>query len=103
MDARTVIGTQSRHARRRLLGSLAATATVVLLVGACGDSGSTSGTPAAESGIDSATATRLDAAIESAMTQASIPGALVGIWGPGGEYVTAHGVADKSTRAPMRL
>jgi D-alanyl-D-alanine carboxypeptidase len=35
------------------------------------------------------------------MTKASIPGAIVGIWGPAGYYVRAFGVADKATRAPM--
>ena len=36
------------------------------------------------------------------MTEASIPGAVVGIWGPAGDYVRAFGVADKATRAPMQ-
>jgi D-alanyl-D-alanine carboxypeptidase len=35
------------------------------------------------------------------MTSASIPGAVVGIWGPAGNYVRAVGVADKATHAPM--
>ena len=45
---------------------------------------------------------RLDAAVERVMTEAGIPGAIVGIWGPGGDYVRAFGVADKKTRAPMK-
>ena len=36
------------------------------------------------------------------MTEASIPGAVVGIWGPAGDYVRAFGVADKATHAPMQ-
>lgn len=32
---------------------------------------------------------------------AAIPGAIVGVWGPDGDYVKAFGVADKSTGAPM--
>jgi D-alanyl-D-alanine carboxypeptidase len=47
-------------------------------------------------------ATQLDAAIGQAMTDASIPGAIVGIWGPAGGYVRAFGVADKATHAPMQ-
>ena len=35
-------------------------------------------------------------------TEASIPGAIVGIWGPSGDYVRAFGVADKATQAPMQ-
>jgi D-alanyl-D-alanine carboxypeptidase len=45
---------------------------------------------------------RLDSAIAQAMADASIPGAMVGIWGPDGDYVRAFGVADKGTRAPMQ-
>ena len=52
--------------------------------------------------MDAATAQRLDAAIDQAMKAASIPGAIVGVWGPGGSYVRAVGVADKATAAPMR-
>ena len=36
------------------------------------------------------------------MTEASIPGAIVGIWGPAGDYVRTFGVADKATRSPMQ-
>jgi D-alanyl-D-alanine carboxypeptidase len=47
-------------------------------------------------------ADRLDSAIAEAMADASIPGAIVGIWGPDGDYVRAFGVADKATNAPMQ-
>jgi len=46
-------------------------------------------------------ADELDAAIETAMKEASIPGAIVGIWAPEGEYVKTFGVADEATGAPM--
>ena len=36
------------------------------------------------------------------MTEASIPGSIVGIWGPEGNYVRTFGVADKATDAPMK-
>jgi len=47
-------------------------------------------------------ARRLDAAINQAMTAAGVPGAIVGVWGPDGDYIRAFGVADKTTRAPMK-
>ena len=34
--------------------------------------------------------------------EASIPGAIVGIWGPAGDYVRTFGVADKATHTPMQ-
>jgi D-alanyl-D-alanine carboxypeptidase len=52
--------------------------------------------------IDSALAQRLDAGVNQAMAAAAVPGAIVGIWGPDGDYVRAFGVADKTTRAPMK-
>ena len=36
------------------------------------------------------------------MMEASIPGAIVGIWGPAGDYVRTFGVADQATRSPMQ-
>jgi D-alanyl-D-alanine carboxypeptidase len=52
--------------------------------------------------IDDALAHRLDTAINQAMTAAGVPGAIVGVWGPDGNYVRAFGVADKATQAPMK-
>ncbi len=52
--------------------------------------------------MNDALAHRLDAAVDQAMTAARVPGAIVGIWGPDGDYVRAFGVADKATRAPMK-
>ncbi|ORB29900.1 serine hydrolase domain-containing protein [Mycolicibacterium parafortuitum] len=46
---------------------------------------------------------RLDRTIEQAMIDAAIPGAVIGIRGPRGDYVRAFGVADKKTRAPMKV
>ncbi|PRC42986.1 serine hydrolase, partial [Mycobacterium sp. ITM-2017-0098] len=45
---------------------------------------------------------RLDRAVERVMADADVPGAIVGIRGPQGEYLRAFGVADKKTRAPMK-
>src|SRR3954469_14570636 len=47
-------------------------------------------------------ASRLDAAITATMTDMSIPGAVVGVWDPTGDYVRSLGVADKATEAPMQ-
>jgi D-alanyl-D-alanine carboxypeptidase len=84
----------------------------VLLLAASGCAGeptspqpSASAPPAsseAERPMTDALAQRLDAAINQAMTAAGVPGAIIGIWGPDGNYVRAFGVADKTTRAPMK-
>ena len=36
------------------------------------------------------------------MAEESIPGVIVGIWGPAGDYVRTFGVADKATTSPMQ-
>jgi D-alanyl-D-alanine carboxypeptidase len=64
--------------------------------------GSLTSSAEASAPLAAPTATRLDAAIGQAMTDASIPGAIVGIWGPAEDYVRAFGVADKATQAPMQ-
>jgi D-alanyl-D-alanine carboxypeptidase len=86
--------------------------TAVLLLAASGCAGeptppqpSASAPPAsseAERPITDALAQRLDTAVNQAMTAAGVPGAIIGIWGPDGTYVRAFGVADKTTRAPMK-
>ncbi|MFF0817533.1 serine hydrolase domain-containing protein [Rhodococcus sp. NPDC003318] len=91
-------------------GLVAAAAVGLLVAAGCADDStpdsttSTTGTTSAgeAAAMDSAVAERLDSAIEAAMAQASVPGAIVGIWGPDGNYVEAHGVADKATGAPMQ-
>jgi D-alanyl-D-alanine carboxypeptidase len=52
--------------------------------------------------MNDALAKRLDSAVNQAMTAAAVPGAIIGVWGPDGTYVRAFGVADKSTRVPMK-
>lgn len=51
--------------------------------------------------IDPALAQRLDAATNDAMKATNVPGVMVGLWGPDGQYVRAFGVADEATGAPM--
>lgn len=77
----------------------------ILFATACGSS-VTSG-PASTAGpqpapqLERAVAKQLDAAIDASMKSAAIPGAIVGVWGPDGDYVKAFGVADMATGAPM--
>jgi D-alanyl-D-alanine carboxypeptidase len=90
--------------------ALAVTAVLLLATAGCADEStsppSSATSPPASSvtakPVDDALAQRLDAAINQAMTAAGVPGAIVGIWGPDGTYTHAFGVADKTTRAPMR-
>jgi D-alanyl-D-alanine carboxypeptidase len=56
----------------------------------------------AEKPMNDAIAKRLDSAVNQAMSAAGVPGAIIGIWGPDGTYIRAFGVADKTTRAPMK-
>nr|WP_307787480.1 serine hydrolase domain-containing protein [Mycolicibacterium sp. S2-37] len=58
-------------------------------------------TAAAAPGLDADLVRRLDAAIDQTLATAGVPGAIVGVFGPDGEYVRAIGVADKATGAPM--
>jgi D-alanyl-D-alanine carboxypeptidase len=47
-------------------------------------------------------AAQLDTAIRKVMSQASVPGVIVGLWMPGkGQYVRAFGNTDKSGKTPM--
>src|ERR1700712_120939 len=81
----------------------AVTATAMVALAACSSTvPSTSGrsaTSSAQAGnpLVGAVSTQLDDAIGQAMTKVSIPGAIVGIWGPAGNYVRTFGVANKAT------
>jgi D-alanyl-D-alanine carboxypeptidase len=89
--------------------ALAVTMALLAASGCAGESrspqSSTSAPPASSEAakpVDDALAHRLDTAVNQAMTAAGVPGAIIGIWGPDGTYVRAFGVADKTTRAPMK-
>ncbi|WP_101946852.1 serine hydrolase [Mycobacterium sp. 3519A] len=87
------------------LCALAIAAALLLTTCGCGQSPPpqpTGSSPAPAKPIADALAKRLDAAVDQAMSAAAVPGAIVGIWGPDGDYVRAFGVADKATQAPMR-
>ena len=99
--------------RLRRRGFLAAVAVGLLVsLSACGSDSkapesSAAATPTSSSAdatreMDAGIAKQLDAAIDQTMTAASIPGAIIGVWGPEGRYVRAVGAADKATGAPMK-
>jgi D-alanyl-D-alanine carboxypeptidase len=90
----------------------AAVAAAAMVVSGCAGEPSSSPTssgappastsPAAAKDLAAPVAHRLDTAITDAMKAANVPGAIVGLWGPDGDYVRAFGVADKATGAPMK-
>jgi D-alanyl-D-alanine carboxypeptidase len=54
-------------------------------------------------GFSPATTRALALAVRNDMTDARLPGAVVGVWIPGrGSWVRAFGIADRSTGAPIR-
>lgn len=90
--------------------ALAVTAVVLVATSGCGDESapppsSTTG-PSSSSEVakpmNDALTQRLDTAVKQAMTAAGVPGSIIGIWGSDGTYVRAFGVADKTTRDPMK-
>lgn len=91
--------------RLALCGALAVTAALMMPVSACAHRDPE---PAPSSAVQPARpfspalTDKLDTAIAEAMNTAGIPGALVGIWSPEGQYVTAVGVADTETGSPMK-
>src|SRR5215470_12604934 len=89
--------------------TLVAAAALLLTLSGCAhepttqpSTASTPASPAVGKPMTDAVAQRLDSAINDAMTTAGVPGAMIGIWGPDGDYVRAFGVADKITLAPMK-
>ena len=78
----------------RRLTAVAAT-TVLLTVGCAAPA-------AVAEPADSGTAADLDAAITAAMDASGVPGVIVGVWSPRGDYVRAFGVADTATGEPMQ-
>ncbi|MBA0047597.1 serine hydrolase domain-containing protein [Mycobacteroides sp. LB1] len=70
---------------------------IAMFVGGCG---TRSGIRTAD--LDAATSAKLDTAINEVLASAAVPGAIVGVWGPKGTYVRTFGVANTTTREPMR-
>jgi D-alanyl-D-alanine carboxypeptidase len=91
-------GVEVRHRApgRRLLAALVIP--LAALIAGC----STASPGRGSGGPDSATAQRLDGAISKVMKQASIPGAIVGLWRPGhSPYLKTFGERSTSTKQPM--
>lgn len=92
---------------RRLTWALVAVAT--LMVAGWPPTAPARAEPGGDTGVsaapvfDPALGGRLDAAITAAMATAAVPGAVVGLWTPQGNYLRSFGVADKATGAPMQL
>jgi D-alanyl-D-alanine carboxypeptidase len=80
----------------RLRRGLAAAAAVLMLATGC------AGADRPVQGPEPGWVEALDAAITGAMDSAKIPGAIVGVWSPDGDYVKAFGVADTATGSPMK-
>ncbi len=88
--------------RRRPVRALVTVATlgVIALAGCAGDARTGSGGPA-EAAFDAATLERLDDLLAEFQEVNQTPGALIGIWSPQGTYVSASGVSDITTQAPL--
>jgi D-alanyl-D-alanine carboxypeptidase len=83
----------------------AATAGVGLssVLGSARASAATTGSrPGSSPALDGGMAGQLDQAIADTMVRLGIPGSIVGLWTPQGQYVKAFGISDRVTRAPMQ-
>ena len=95
-----------RTARRT--GRFGATVLVVgaLALSACGSSGgdtaSASGSGPARGRLDPATLAKVQRTVRQFKLRSNTPGVLVGIWSPKGTFVSATGIADLQTGAPLR-
>lgn len=81
---------------------LAVGATACASAGPAGESPTPAASEQTSNGpMDPATAAKLDAIIDEALTTTGAPGVIIGVWGPAGDYTRAAGVADTATKAPM--
>ena len=87
------------NAKRCSRRSTIAVSLVAMVATAAGGSVTAAASPPTTFGAP--TTTQLDQAISQAMRQEGIPGAIVGVWTPHGNYVRAFGISDTVTRAPM--
>ena len=80
-------------------------AAALMIVSGCGQDSTvpaTSTSAPADNEMDAGVVQRLNDAINKTMDETSIPGAIVGIWGPDGNYVQTFGVADQAGGEPMQ-
>ncbi|UUE28706.1 beta-lactamase family protein (plasmid) [Rhodococcus qingshengii] len=94
-------------ARTAVYAALCVSLLTVTTVSCAHQDGATTATSAApataapDAPMAAALSASIDAVLDSAIKTSGIPGAIVGIWGPDGNYVRAAGVADTATKAPM--
>jgi D-alanyl-D-alanine carboxypeptidase len=72
-----------------------------LLLTACSAGPTPTTSPASDTGLDAETIADLDAVVQRFMDINNAPGALIGVWTPDGEYVSATGVSDLATGAAL--
>ncbi|MFE5878282.1 serine hydrolase domain-containing protein [Rhodococcus sp. NPDC056506] len=88
-------------ARRIMLVGLCSAMVAGAVISCSTDKSTDNPTATSEKVMDSAVTDQLDSIIDAAVNSTGIPGAMVGIWGPDGNYVKVAGVSDTATRAPM--
>jgi D-alanyl-D-alanine carboxypeptidase len=107
--------TAAATGRRRARAAAALVAMGVLVVSACSnstpdaadagtatrDATTTAGTGSPAGAFDAATVERLDGLVRQFQEVNQTPGVLIGLWSPQGTYVSATGVSDIATGAPL--
>ncbi|MFD6513806.1 serine hydrolase domain-containing protein [Rhodococcus sp. NPDC060176] len=88
-------------ARRIMLVGLCSAMVVAAVISCSTDKSTDNPTATSDKVMDSAVTDQLDSIIDAAVNSTGIPGAMVGIWGPDGNYVKVAGVSDTATKAPM--
>lgn len=103
-------GTAGRGRRWAALVAVLAAVGLLAASGCSGDASDAAGTSTSTVGsatagtspqLDEATVQRLDELVREFQEVNQTPGALIGIWSPQGTYVSATGVSDLATDAPL--
>lgn len=94
----------SRIPLRRIVVSSLCAGLLVASVAACSAEPEPTPKPteASTNTIDPAVAESYNDVIDSALEKSGIPGAIVGVWSPEGDYTYAAGVANTETKEPMQ-
>jgi D-alanyl-D-alanine carboxypeptidase len=87
--------------RRRRRVAIGAAAAGLVLLAACGTSLSATTSDTADGPLPAATRAKVEQIIRQFQDTNHTPGVLVGIWSPQGTFVSATGVADLATGAPL--
>ncbi|UEL35453.1 beta-lactamase family protein [Rhodococcus sp. C1] len=88
-------------ARRIMLVGLCSAMVAGAVISCSTDKSADNPTSTTDKVMDSAITDQLDSIVDAAVNSTGIPGAMVGIWGPDGNYVKVAGVSDTATKAPM--